>query len=217
MDTDPIPADVLAEVLERIARAGWMRFSEMLAHTGGCARPVRLKGTTRRVEPDTGELSVSYDSASEPDGVLLKACQSRRATRCPACAATYRSDARALVLAGLVGGKGIPEDVAGHPLVFVTLTAPSFGAVHGEADPCHPKPYHCPCGRGHICVQVHEGGDPQLGRPLCADGYDYPASSSGTTGSPSSGDAPPSPPDATWPVYSVTRSETSISTTASPT
>ena len=174
MDTDPIPADILAEALERIARPGWNRFNEMLAHTGGCIRPVRLKGTTHRADPDTGELSLSYDSDREPDGVLLKACQSRRATRCPACAATYRSDARALVLAGLTGGKGIPEEVVGHPLVFATLTAPSFGPVHTDTARCHLRPYQCPCGQEHTCDQTHGPDDARLGRPLCATGYDYP-------------------------------------------
>jgi hypothetical protein len=34
-----------------------------------------------------------------------------------------------LIRAGGAGGKSIPGSVAGHPRVFVTLTAPSFGAV----------------------------------------------------------------------------------------
>jgi len=54
----------------------------MLEHTGGCAQPVRLKGRVRHADPDSGELSPAYDTSTEPDGVLLKACQSRRATRC---------------------------------------------------------------------------------------------------------------------------------------
>ena len=146
----------------------------MLAHTGGCTRPVRLKGTAHRADPDTGELSLTYESAREPDGVLLEARQSRRATRCPACAATYRSDARALVRAGLIGGKGIPEDVTGHPLVFATITGPSFGPVHTDTRLCHPRPYRCPCGQEDVSDETHEAGDARLGRPLCAEGYHYP-------------------------------------------
>ncbi|MDA8047456.1 MAG: replication initiation protein [Actinomycetota bacterium] len=172
MDTDPIPADLLAEALERAASPGWERFSEMLAHTGGCTRPVRLTGTARRADADTGELALVYDSATEPDGVLLKACQSRRATRCPACAATYRSDARALVLAGLIGGKGVSEEVIDHPLVFATLTAPSFGAVHTTGT-CHQLPIICREGHTHRCGVEHEPADPILGLPLCTESYDY--------------------------------------------
>jgi hypothetical protein len=48
-------------------------------------------------------------------GVLLKACGTRRESRCPSCAATYRADAYQLLAAGLKGGKGVPESVAGTP------------------------------------------------------------------------------------------------------
>src|SRR5690348_1910813 len=176
MAFDQIPPEVLAEALERVGSPGWDRFSEMLDHTGGCAQPIRLKGRVSHADPDSGELHLTYDSTGEPDGVLLKACQSRRATRCPSCAATYRSDARALVLAGLVGGKGVPAEVAGRPLVFVTLTAPSFGAVHSETAgtrACHPGTFACRCGDTHRCSTHHPPGHPALGRPLCVEGYDY--------------------------------------------
>ncbi len=63
-----------------------------------------------------------------PDGAIYKACGNRRASVCPACARTYQYDAYQLLRAGLSGGKGVPETVATHPAVFVTLTAPSFGA-----------------------------------------------------------------------------------------
>jgi Replication initiator protein, pSAM2 len=33
-------------------------------------------------------------------------------------------------VSGLRGGKGVPQTVAEHPLVFATFTAPSFGPVH---------------------------------------------------------------------------------------
>jgi hypothetical protein len=118
MDADPIPAEILVEALERVATPGWDRFAQMLEHIGGCIQPVRLKGRVAHADPDSGELRLAYDSSREPDGVLLKACQSRRATRCPSCAARYRSKARALVLAGLVGGKGVAEEVATRPSAF---------------------------------------------------------------------------------------------------
>ena len=61
---------------------------------------------------------ITYTSASLPDGVFLKACGSRSEVRCPACAQVYRGDARQLVRAGLEGGKGVSEAVAGNPAVF---------------------------------------------------------------------------------------------------
>jgi hypothetical protein len=59
-----------------------------------------------------------------PAGHLLVRCNNRRTTRCPACAETYRRDTFHLITAGLRGGKGTPEDVAHHPRVFATFTAP---------------------------------------------------------------------------------------------
>jgi len=49
--------------------------------------------------------------------LVFKACGNRRKTRCPACSDVYRNDARHLVMAGLAGGKGVPESVATHPMV----------------------------------------------------------------------------------------------------
>ena len=70
---------------------------------------------------------------TEPDGVLRKACGNRREAVCPPCAERYRQDAYHLIAAGPRGGKGVPDTVAEHPAVFVTLTAPSFGPVHTRA------------------------------------------------------------------------------------
>ena len=179
----PIPdGDTLAEIIERVSRPDWDAFQVQIAGTGGCARPVRLKGTLQRADPGTGELETVYDTASQPDGVLLKACQARRATVCAACAAVYKADARQFILAGLVGGKGIPETVATRPLVFATLTAPSYGPVHtahphqrsGTDTVCRPTTIPCPCGEHHSCLQRHQAGDPILGMPLCLEGYDHP-------------------------------------------
>jgi hypothetical protein len=39
-----------------------------------------------------------------------------------------------LIRAGVAGGKTVPETVADNPLVFATVTAPSFGHVHGRRD-----------------------------------------------------------------------------------
>ena len=170
------PDDVLYEALRRIASPGWERFSAQLSHTGGCARPVRLKGSLHRADAETGEVRGEYNSAQEPDGVLLKACQARRATRCPACAWVYKADARQLILAGLIGGKGVGPEVQERPLAFVTLTAPSFGAVHTrhqDEAPCHSKKAPCDCGQSHQCDEHHGVDDPALGRPICPATYDY--------------------------------------------
>jgi hypothetical protein len=125
-------------------------------------------GDTRRVAFTTGTL---------PDGVLLKACGTRRETRCPSCAAVYRGDARHLVRAGLIGGKGTDESVAERPAVLLTLTAPSFGPVHAakSGGPCHPTSpaARCPHGRPSACFARHAVDEGVIGSPLCADCYDY--------------------------------------------
>ena len=90
---------------------------------GGCSNPVRVKSDL--VDRHTGEVS----SRS-----LRLACKDRRTVICPSCSATYQKDAWILVSTGLVGGKGVSEAVSGHPRLFMTLTAPSFGAVHTITD-----------------------------------------------------------------------------------
>jgi hypothetical protein len=112
--------------------------------------------------------------------VLLKACGTRRESRCPSCAATYRADAYQLLAAGLKGGKGVPVSVAGHPRLFVTFTAPSFGRVHTRKAqgrlvlPCHPyrQGARCRHGRRAGCWHRHEEDDSLLGEPLCPACYD---------------------------------------------
>lgn len=75
-----------------VARAGnpdtYDRWSRLVASTGNCAHPVRLIGTVHRVDPRTGEVRSSYETAAEPDGVLLVACRNRRASVCPPCSET---------------------------------------------------------------------------------------------------------------------------------
>jgi hypothetical protein len=160
-----------AESLERFRTQG--------EGCGWCTNPIRLKGTQTRVNRHTGEIVSSYSTDSEPDGVLLKSCGTRRATRCPSCAAIYAADARMVVRAGLIGGKGVSSSVAHHPMVFATLTAPSFGIVHGTRTarkrPCRPRDsgQRCTHGRPLSCWAHHDASDPKLGQPLCSDCYDY--------------------------------------------
>ncbi|MEV4021087.1 replication initiator [Nonomuraea angiospora] len=140
-----------------------------------------VRGKVEHYDQVTGQLLHRYSTTREPDGVLRVPCKTRRATRCPACAEVYRADTYQLIRAGLVGGKGVPETVSAHPCLFVTLTAPSFGAVHvrreknGKVLPCHARrdAETCPHGQVMSCTDRHSANDPRLGEPLCVECYDY--------------------------------------------
>ncbi|MET7766983.1 replication initiator, partial [Streptomyces sp. NPDC005393] len=143
-----------------------------LSGLGGCTHPIRLDGhrTEHHLNRDTGEIGRvlrHLDSAELPAGHLLVRCNNRRITRCPACAETYRRDTFHLITAGLRGGKGTPEQVAAHPRVFATFTAPSFGPVHNR--PTGPAGTRRPC----RCGVRHDQDDDALGTPLNAATYDY--------------------------------------------
>jgi hypothetical protein len=169
---------VLQEVIDR-AGPGYERWTEQVAATGYCAHPVRLRGRVEHADRATGEVRTVYSTDREPDATLLKACGNRRASVCPSCSAMYQADSYHLLVAGVRGGKGIPETVAGHPRLFVTFTAPSFGPVHSRRAqgllvyPCHPyrQGQRCPHGRRVGCWQRHDPEDPKLGEPLCVRCY----------------------------------------------
>ncbi|HYJ56062.1 MAG TPA: replication initiator [Mycobacterium sp.] len=108
----------------------FMPFVDALARVGNCAHPIRLRGSSTRIDPATGEILSSYASSDEPLGVTYVRCGNRRASVCPACSRVYAADVFHLIRAGVTGGKTVPESVAENPLVFATLTAPSFGHVH---------------------------------------------------------------------------------------
>jgi hypothetical protein len=182
--TDPVRVGellpgVLAEVVDR-AGHGYDRWAELVAQAGYCHHPIRLAGRVEHADRATGEIRTVYDSEREPDGVLLKACGTRRESRCPSCAAVYRADAYQLLAAGLKGGKGVPDTVVSHPRLFVTFTAPSFGKVHRRKAqgrvvlPCHPyrQGARCPHGNRDGCWHRHDEDDPRLGEPLCPACYD---------------------------------------------
>jgi hypothetical protein len=134
------------------------RWLQQVRRTGACRHPVRLRGVVLR-----GDEAV-YSTASEPDGALMVRCGNRREACCPSCAHEYRGDMWQLVYAGMAGGrKGVPEEVASHPQVFASFTAPSFGAVHGRPDD----------GRACRCGKHHETDDPELGAAIDPDTYDY--------------------------------------------
>jgi hypothetical protein len=147
--------------------------------------------TVRRTGPDSAEILSHRSTEDMPDGVIYKPCGNRRASVCPACSERYKRDAYQVVRAGLVGGKGVPEQVAEHPAVFPTFTAPSFGPVHTRvvkrhtcqkrarcdcrAEPCHARRdlTVCPHGVRLVCFARHEADDARLGTPICLDCYDY--------------------------------------------
>jgi hypothetical protein len=148
----------------------WRDILDEVNQTGGCSHPIRLRGIT--LNRTTGELI---------EGGILVACKDRRAAVCPSCSRLYQADAWQLVAAGIRGGKGVSSDVVDHPQLFVTLTAPSFGPVHGrsrtsaERRPCRPRRHggECPHGVPLACQARHSVGDPLLGEPLCAQCFDY--------------------------------------------
>jgi hypothetical protein len=159
------------EVVARVGSADFDAWDRQVRRAGACSHPIRLHGQV------TEGGRVVFDTDHQPDRVLLKACGNRRASVCPSCSYIYRGDTWQMLHAGMVGGKGIPESVAEHPAAFVTLTAPSFGAVHGKREgkrPCrHGEGKLCPHGRPLWCRRRHADGDPMLGTPLCPDCYDY--------------------------------------------
>ncbi|MGW6789563.1 replication initiator [Streptomyces chartreusis] len=154
-----------------LASLGTMpELAHQLSTLGGCTHPVRLDGHRTEFEVDiaTGEIGRTLhhlDSATLPAGSLLVRCNNRRATRCQACAETYRRDTYHLITAGLRGGKGTSDKVATHSRVFATFTAPGFGPVHNRPS----------SGRRCRCGLHHDQDDNTLGTPVDPDTYDYEA------------------------------------------
>ena len=179
LDLPPITEQVQQQIKHRLVSPGFDAWSEALARVGNCSRPIRLHGHSQTVDATTGEILSSYSSTSEPLGIIHVRCANRRATECPSCSRLYAADTFHLIRAGVAGGKAVPEHVAENPLVFATVTAPSFGRVHGRRDGarrCHPTTqgsHRCAHGRPRTCQASHGNEDPLLGQPLCRECYDY--------------------------------------------
>ena len=142
---------------------------ELLAEVrqaNNCSHPIRISG--EMVNRATGEVARRG---------LTVACKDRRRAVCPTCSYLYKADAFILASAGLIGGKGIDESVVGHPRLFVTLTAPSFGPVHRitQSGQCHRRKTSCPHEIGLNCSSHHTPDNSQLGSPLCFACFDYAA------------------------------------------
>src|SRR5262245_42727919 len=177
------PLSTREQIYARAARPDFDEWISQVEPVGGCTHPVRLRGQLVDVDTSTGEVIRQLDTGSElPDGVIYKACGTRRASQCPSCAETYRRDAYFLLHAGIAGGEGAPEGVNRHPCVFATLTAPGFGPVHTRRTrgdrvlPCRPRRRRdqvCPYGVLLSCPRVHGEQDRVLGKPICIRCFDH--------------------------------------------
>jgi hypothetical protein len=154
---------VVAQMIRRARSAGFNRWWQRVEAVGFCANPIHLTGTD--------ELGREHQ--------VFTRCNNRRATVCPSCSDLYSRDTWQLIHAGLRGGHhDVPATVTDHPQVFLTLTAPSFGAVHtiSTAGGCHRRGAHhrqCPHGNPLWCDRSHRHSDAELGQPLCGECYDY--------------------------------------------
>jgi hypothetical protein len=156
-------ADVVTQMIRRAASPSFEAWWRKVEKGGFCANPIHLTGG---------------DGLGREHRVFTR-CNNRRAIVCPSCSDLYARDIWQLIDAGLRGGHhDIPTTVAAHPQVFVTLTAPSFGAVHTirATGSCYPSGGHrsrCPHGTPLRCEAAHDHDNPALGQPLCRDCYNY--------------------------------------------
>ncbi|GAA3857580.1 replication initiator protein RepSA [Saccharothrix violaceirubra] len=149
-------------IADRVRRADYREWRDKVEGTGGCAKPIRMTGGWQVQHATTGALLDWHG------GDVFIPCGNRRESVCPSCSDRYAADAYHLMHAGLAGGsKGVPVTVAGKPRVFATLTAPSFGPVHGRRTTSRGKALPCGCGTWH------HPADPALGTPVDPDAYDY--------------------------------------------
>ncbi|QAY69735.1 replication initiator [Xylanimonas protaetiae] len=177
LDLGDLAAFEAESIVGRLADRTMPALADTLARAGNCSHPVRLAGRSTTIDRYTGEILSVFRSADEPLGLLYKPCGNRRDEVCPACSRIYARDTFELISTGLYGGKGVPESVSANPLLFVTLTAPSFGAVHRARKgkrPCRPRARIGACEHGVrlSCWAHHDDGDPVIGSPLCPECHD---------------------------------------------
>jgi len=157
------PDAVITQMLRRASSPRFETWWRRVESAGYCAHPIQLVGA------DTGGRQHT----------VWTRCNNRRASVCPSCADLYARDTWQLVHAGAAGGHhDVPAEVATHPQVFATLTAPGYGSVHNATGTaCHPKPVgpaaRCRHDKPLRCNNIHTVNDPVVGQPLCADCYDY--------------------------------------------
>ena len=154
--------EALAERISQRLRAGdYSRWRDRVEQVGGCSVPIHLNGEFEVTHRGTGQ------TLTRRAGTVLAPCGNRRESVCPRCSDRYAADAFHLIRAGLSGGKGVPDSVAGKPRLFLTLTAPSFGPVHSRRVRPSGEVVRCRCG------QRHHGDDPRVGTALDPASYDY--------------------------------------------
>ena len=90
-------------------------------------------------------------------------CQSRLRSKCPSCAELYRGDWAAIARSGV-----FDESAAHFRYYLLTLTAPSFGAVHRVPRSESSRARKCGCGLMHSVENVG-----LRGVPLDEATYDY--------------------------------------------
>ncbi|WP_337251463.1 replication initiator, partial [Mycobacteroides chelonae] len=158
------PSRVVTQMVRRASSIGFDAWWRRAQSVGFCAHPIQLVGTNQFGR----------------ETVVWARCNNRRATVCPSCSDLYARDTWQLVAAGTIGGRHhIPATVAAHPQVFATLTAPSFGAVHGATGSvCRDHRRigefrRCLHGTPLWCNENHGHNDALAGQPLCRDCYDY--------------------------------------------
>jgi hypothetical protein len=183
LDLDDLSPAAESGMVSRLVDGTFTAWADTAAAVNNCARPVRLIGSSTTIDIATGEVIGSFSSVDAPMGVLYRPCGNRRADVCPSCSRVYARDTFAMIRAGLMGGKTVPEQVSDNPLLFVTLTAPSFGHVHGPrphagqptGGRCRPRDSAARCSHGRPlgCMSVHGPGDPVNGSALCSDCYDW--------------------------------------------
>ena len=120
------------EAMARLMSPDFDAWSSTAARVGHCARPVKLVGSSQRVDTRTGEVLSTYSSAHEPLGLTYVRCGNRRASECPACSRIYAADTFHLIRSGVVGGKTVPEHVVGE----------SVGVRHPDRALVRARPRH---------------------------------------------------------------------------
>ncbi|ACV77050.1 replication initiator [Nakamurella multipartita] len=172
------------EVMRRLVSPEFRAWRRQVRGAGFCHRPVRVAG--QRYRDGASGREVLFSTRTEPDCALLIRCGNRRGSVCPPCSREYKGDVWHLLHAGTAGGtKGVPEQVASHPMWFLTVTGPGFGPVHGatcgrgragrsaSGGRTGRAGDLCVHGRGRTCAHPHADDDPQLGEPICPACYQY--------------------------------------------
>jgi len=170
-----IPSDTERDLIRLANEPQFQRWRSQIESTGACENPIYLSGWSTRYD-SKGHTVAHYDTTGEPGGRIAVRCGNRRKSQCAPCSHLHSGDSYQIIRTGIGGGKSTPESVAGHPQVFVTLTAPSFGAVHrAGSGPCRNSASQGRCvhGRSLMCSGRHSEGDERIGSALCQECYDY--------------------------------------------